>query len=701
MRVFILLLSIVNFGCAEEQPAPQNSTQDSQFLWLEEVKGERATEWVDGQVERTLGIFGSTKNYKGTQRAILDTYNSPHKLRRIRFIGNEVMYIDSNESNPKGVMYAKTINDAKANKGSWRKLIDFDALSAQEGKYLVYASSSCNPNRPNLCMIGLSIDGGDNEEFREFDIATGKFVENGFFIPEGIANLEWHNDSELIYTTTNGDTNLSTSGYSLTTKILKRGQSHENSSIVLKVSDGDDLIPSSFYSDGKTYSFMEHWITYDDETLYYYDGNKPIILNMPLRMEIAGVKDDFLVFKLLQDWDYRKSKFKDGDLLGLNLSKLSDPNTQEVDLIFRPSENQVLNKVAITKSSLSVLLLEDVQTKVLVLERLEEGAAWSKRYISNPGNGSIRFWSNSQHADESIVMVRGFVNPTSIYFMDLKNDQHTLFEKSPEDFNTENLTHEYYFAIDDEGTKIPYQVVGPKKRDPNKRYPVLMYVYAGHGVARTAWYRSDIGLGWLEKGGIFVVANVRGGGEYGASWHQSAVRTKKQQTVDDLATVSKDMFKRNITDSRHLGVYGVSAGGFAACSMLTSYPELINAAICKAPLTDMLRYTQLFAGKSWISEYGDPEIPEERKYWEKHSPFEIIGSKKQYPTPLLIAWKNDNRVHPGHARRMAAKMHSLDFDAYYYESPEGGHGTGTGAVERANIRALEYEYFFQRLNSER
>ena len=693
MRVLILLIAaLFSAGCSGKGKISEDS-----FLWLEEIKGAKATEWVNQQNDRTLREIAGTENFKKTKRAILDTYNSPTKLRRISFIGDEVMYIDTNEKNPKGILYAMTLEDAKAKSNKWRKLIDFDELSAKEDKYLVFTNVVCNPFNPKKCMIGLSHKGGDNHEYREFDLSTNQFVENGFYIPEGINQVAWHGKDSLIYNNTNGDTKLSSAGYSMAAKIMRRGQTHATAEEIFRLPEGNEVIPTSFYSNGKSYSFLEMWLTFDDEDLYFIKDDKPVSMKMPLRMEVAGVHAGELIFKLLQDWKFNNKEFKNGDLLGLNMQRFEKTGEQQIDLLFRPESNQVLNKVAITKSSLSLLVLEDVQTKVVVLEKGDEGKQWALRYVSNPSTGSVRFWSTSGHVNESIVMIRGFVNPTAMYFMDLETNKHSLWEKSPEEFNTDGLSHEYYFAEDKNGTKIPYQIVGPKNRDPNKRYPVLMYVYGGHGVARTAWYRSDIGIGWLEKGGIFVVANVRGGGEYGAPWHQAAMRDKKHQTVMDIATISNDMFKRKITDKKHLGVYGVSAGGFAACSMLASYPELINAAICKAPLTDMLRYTQLFAGKSWISEYGDPEDPKERAFWKKYSPFEIIGDKKEYPTPLLIAWKNDNRVHPGHARRMAAKMQSLKLDAYYYESPEGGHGSGTGAVESANIRALEYEYFWSQL----
>jgi len=679
-----------------------NIAEKGGFLWLEEIKSPKSTNWVDKQNALTLDTFASTENFQSTKKAILDTYNSKSKLRRIKYIGDEVMYIEQNQEHPKGILYAMTVDEAKKKNPQWRKLVDFDELSKKESRYLVFANVACNPFNSKLCVIGMSIGGSDREEFREFDLRTDSFVEGGFYLKEGIANLKWHDNDSLIYTTTLGEkkNQLSTSGYSLSVKLLLRGQDPKDSEEIFRAKDGVDVIPTSYLSDGKSYTFLEHWHTFDDETLYYYLNGKPVKLNTPLRMALEGVYKGRVLLRLFMDWEINGKKYKSGDLVGLDLSKVASSKKYKTELIFRPLANQVLNDVAITKSSISLLVLEDVKTKVVVVERNSAekfNSGWKTKYITNPTAGSVRFWSTSTYSNEAIVMIRGFVNPSAIYFMDSVNNSYRLWDKSPNDFVTENLSHEYYFAVDKDGVKIPYQVVGPKNRDPKKHYPTLMYVYGGHGVARTAWYRADIGLGWLVKGGVFVVANVRGGGEYGTQWHQAAVRTKKHQTVDDIATIAKDMFKRNITDNKRLGVYGVSSGGFSTCSTLVRYPELINAAICKAPLTDMMRYTQLFAGKSWISEYGDPEDPVEGKYWQEYSPYQNIKEDIEYPPPLLIAWKNDDRVHPSHARRMVAKMKKLNHEAYYYESPEGGHGGGTGAIEKAQIRALEYEYFAQML----
>lgn len=688
----VIITCLFTFSCSA-----RNIANGDNYFWLEDIKGERATAWVDKENEKTLAQFGSTTNFKDIQSSILNTYNSPHKLRRIKYIGDEIMWLNQTKENPKGILHAMTLEESKKENPSWRKLVDFDELSKKESKYLVLATVDCNPFNPKRCMLGLSIDGSDKEEFREFDLSTDSFVKDGFYIPEGIANLEWHNEDSLIYTTTYDEKNLSTSGYSLTTKIIKRGQTLSEAKEVLSVDNGVDVIPSAFLSFGKSYSIIEHWLSNHEEDLYYVKGNKSLKLKTPARMELSGVYKGLLNIVLLQDWEINGKKYKNGDLVGIDLSSVESKDGYKTELIFRPSSNQVLNKVAITKSAINILVLEDVKTKLLALRKEKGSSNWVKKYINNPTSGSVRLWSTSEFNDSPIAFIRGFISPTSIYFIDPVNEKHRLWEKSPEEFSLKGLSHEYYFAEDENGTKIPYQVVGPAKRDPNKRYPTLMYIYGGHGVARTAWYRSDIGIGWLEKGGIFVVANTRGGGEYGSEWHEAAIRSKKHQVIDDMATISKDMFKRGITSSKNLGVYGVSHGGFAACSMMTAYPDLINGAICKAPLTDMLRYTKLFAGKSWISEFGDPEDEKEGAYWKKHSPYEMLDPKVKYPSPLLITWKNDDRVHPGHARRMVAKMEGLNLDAFYYESPEGGHGGGTGAIENARIRALEYEYFKQRL----
>ena len=298
-------------------------------------------------------------------------------------------------------------------------------------------------------------------------------------------------------------------------------------------------------------------------------------------------------------------------------------------------------------------------------------------------------------------MYRGFISPSNIYLMDVINDTNKVLEKSPIAFDNSNLSHEYHYATAPDGTKIPYQVVGPKNRDPNKTYPTIMYVYGAYGVARTAWYRQDIGTEWLTEGGVYVIANVRGGGEYGVPWHQAAVRTKKHQTIDDMATVARDLIKNKVTSEKQLGVYGASVGGLAACAMVTSYPELINASICFAPLTDLMRYTKLFAGDSWMAELGDPEDENEKGALLKLSPFHAIKKDNNLPAPLLITHKSDDRMHPGHARRMVAKMQEQGYEAFYYESKEGGHTGGSGPEEKAKIRAMEYEYFRQRLSTQK
>ena len=694
--IALLRITLITFSISS-----CSANANDEYLWLEDNDSAETQKWIKKENQATLNKLGG-EGLNVTTTNILSQTQSKKAIDWINFIGKRVTRLKRYSESSKGVLESITLEDSTKENPKWRKLIDFDELSKLEGKDLSYSkSSACFPENPDLCLLGISMNGSDSREFREFDMSTGKFVDKGFRIPLGETSVAWVDKDTLIFSSTFKGNKVSEAEYGLSVKKWSRGTNIAEATTILEKESGDGLIPQQYVSGKQSYILIQHWLDFYSGDIYEFKNDKLKKLKIPVSHELYGVNNGFAIVKNYETWNINSKEIPKGSLIGVDLSTTG--KKEKLEPIFSPARNQAFEEVSMTKSHVLIRLLEDMITKPLSLRRVEKNSesSWESKFLTPPSNEVLRIRSTSNFVDEAIVAYRGFLNPNAIYFMNPFTDKHRFWKKAELAFDNSGMVFEYKFATSADGVKIPYQIARPKTLIKNKKYPTIIYVYGAYGSPMTAWHRSDLGTEWLAKNRVYVIANARGGGAYGEEWHQAAMRTTKYKTTDDVAAVAKELINSGITSSKNMGVTGASAGGGTSCAALIRYPDLFNAAVCQSAILDLMRYTILYGGKSWSSELGDPNKPEEREYLSNYSPYNMVQKLSTIPPPFFLTFSNDDRVHPGHSRRMVRKMKEKGLEAFIYESPEGGHNGATTNKERALVRALKYEYFSQRLATEK
>ena len=455
---FILCLLV---SCSDVEV---NETEQD-FLWLEDVESERSTNWVDPQNVKTITQLTSNDRYRKSQKKILDSYNSPAKLRWYTYIGDQIRYVERGSANPRGRLLTMTVDESKKSDSQWTELVDFDLLSKTEGEVLVANRSTCNPYNPKQCLLEVSLNGADRATFREINLEKGGFVENGFFIPLGVTDVSWIDSNQVLLTSTYNDENLSKAGYGLTAKILKRGTTFESAEVIFSANGGDSVYPETHFSKGKAHAFFVYSKSLEEKELHYVVGKKTIKLNVPARVNLMGVHNDFVLLRLREDWSIGEHHYKTGSLVGVSLDSLTS-ESYETELVFSPAPNQILNKVFTAKSAIVLKVLEDVLPKIATITHSKSSDGdnrWDFKYLTRPTETGARILATSSLNDHVIAMYRGFINPSNIYLMNVADDTHRVLEKSPIAFDNSNLSEETLYATAPDGAKIPYQVVGPKK----------------------------------------------------------------------------------------------------------------------------------------------------------------------------------------------------------------------------------------------
>lgn len=686
IRLILAPLFLLVGGCNAQ-------TAKDEFIWLESSGSEKTNSWIAETNKSTLATL-DTPAFHEIKKSRMGNAKAA-RVEQPFYLGNMLARITLPSAKSKGILQVASPSDIEYSEIVWKELINFDTLGAKESIRWEYDQSICNPENLNRCMVGISNDGENKTEYREFDLKERKFVEGGLFVPTGITSLSWADSDTLILSTTYNSKAISKSGKSTELKKLKRGSTIEESEVLL-VRDavgGIDSLP--FSSDGKNYIIVHHWHDFYNGNTWVYKNDKLLKVNLPTGHIVYGIHKDNLIIKTYADWTISEVDYPAGSVLSVNLSQDKYDNVKIVSLL-EQNEKQSFEDVYLTKSRIMLNVLSELRTYPLTIF-LDSNGNWVKERVEKPSGDVLRINGASNYHDEAIVSYRGFLTPSAYYFLDAKNKKHRPSVASESSFPTENYKVDYRFATGKDGVAIPYQIVYPKDLDPNKTYPTIVYVYGAYGLPRTEFYSSVIGNEWLERGGVYVIANTRGGGAYGDKWHKAAMRTTKHKTYDDVATVAKELIKRGITKPSKLGVYGGSLGGLASCSVAINNPELFAASVCKSPLLDLIRFTELGDGNSWISELGDPFDDKERPYLEENSPYHKIERTKKMSSPLFLTYAKDDIMHPGHARKMKAKMDKLGISALYYEHPEGGHRGPKSKEGRATVTAVQYSYFVNQL----
>lgn len=672
------------------------------YLWLEEVDGERAMAWVNAHNERSLGVLRGDPRFETLHRQALEIVQSRDRIPSPGF--NHDGTIDNfwqDATQVRGVWRTTTLDSYRSAEPQWETVLDIDALSAAEGKNWVWKGATCLPPEETRCLVMLSDGGKDAVTVREFDRATKTFVEDGFVLPESKGGASWVDADTLLISRDFGPGSMTSSGYPMIVKVLRRGQTLDQATTVFTgqpsdvsvsgyaLRDADGVIQATLINRGVDF--------YEGETHRLNADGSTTKLELPAKSNINALVRGQLVVTTDQDWTAPSGQeFKTGDVIAWDLQRwLADPATP-AQLVIRPGEREAIEGISNTRNTLVVALYENVRGSVYVYEPNPAGE-WRRTRLDLPQNVTVGVGSASERDDQVFVSVAGYLNPSSLYLADASAGSADVVKSLPAKFDASGMVVEQFEATSADGTRIPYFVVHNGDMPMDGSNPTLLYGYGGFQSSLLPGYSATVGKLWLERGGVYVVANTRGGGEFGPRWHQAALQENRQRAHEDFQAVALDLIARNITSQPKLGIMGGSQGGLFMGAMLTQRPDLINAAVIQVPLFDMLRYHRLLAGASWMAEYGDPDVPAERAWIERYSPYQNLRAGQPYPEVFIHTSTKDDRVHPGHARKAAARLEELGYPVLFYENTDGGHAAGANLQETARRIALEYTYLTRRL----
>jgi prolyl oligopeptidase len=648
-----------------------------------------------------LGQLESDARYAQLYADALQIANSRDRLP----IGNvqDGYYYNfwQDETHVRGIWRRSPLAAFAANDPQWEILLDVDALAVAENANWVYKGADCLEGSTR-CMISLSDGGKDATTWREYDIARRAFVDGGFVIPEAKSSVAWIDADTLLVGTDWGEGTMTESGYAFILKRWSRGAPLQSAVEVIRGQNTDVGVFAGALQDvdGTRLPIAVEADTFFESTQWRLDGASPAQFSLPPKATIQGLYKGRLIATLEQDWtpggaaEAGRGAVPTGSLIAIELESASGP-APEVTVLHSPNARQSIEAVAITRDAILVAGYENVRGRLLRFAF--DGRAWIEGQIDLPTTGSISFAGSSPTEQSAFAVYEDYLTPDTLYALEERATAARLVRSLPAQFDASPYVSEQFEATSRDGTRIPYFVVRRRDLQFTGQNPTLLWAYGGFQVSYTPAYSPFVGKMWLDRGGVYVLANIRGGGEFGPSWHQAGLRTNRQVIYDDFYAVEQDLVARQITSPRRLGIMGGSNGGLLMGVMLNQHPEMINAAVVQVPLLDMLRFDQLLAGASWVDEYGSPSNPAERRFLRSISPYQNLRARPDFPLPFVLTSTKDDRVHPGHARKYVARMIELGMPVLYYENIDGGHAAAANLNEVARRRALEYTYLTQRL----
>lgn len=677
-------------ACATSTPATETQRMtDDPYLWLEEIEGERALAWVREQNARSLAVLEGDPRYGALYAEASAIANNRDRLPLGSVRGGHYYNFWQDATHVRGIWRRATLASFSTGAPVWETLLDIDALARAENANWVYKGSNCLQNR---CMISLSDGGRDATEWREFDIETRSFVSGGFTVPTAKSSLAWVDQDTLLVATDWGEGSMTESGYAHIVKRWTRGAPLSSTVEVVRGQPTDVGVFAGVLEDvdGSRLPIAIEADTFFESKSWRLDGAAPQQIALPAKASIQGLFRGNLVFTLEEAWN----GLPQGALASYPLTQTGEA-APAAQIIFAPNARQSIEGVSITRDAVLVAGFENVRGRLLRFA-LESGG-WTQSTLDLPATGSIGTAGASPTESAAFAVYEDFITPPTLYALENNATAVRAIRSLPPLFDAARYVTEQFEAVSADGTRVPYFVVRARDIELNGENPTLLYAYGGFQVSYTPGYSANVGKLWLDHGGVYVLANIRGGGEFGPAWHQAGLKTNRQVIYDDFYAVQRDLVARGVTSPRRLGIQGGSNGGLLMGVMLNQHPEMINAAIVQVPLLDMLRYDQLLAGASWVDEYGSPAVPEERAFLETISPYQNLRRRDDFPLPFVLTSTKDDRVHPGHARKYVARMMELGMPVLYYENIDGGHSAAANLNEAARRRALEYVYLMQRL----
>jgi prolyl oligopeptidase len=623
----------------------------------------------------------------------LRIYNSSERIPYISIRGDKLYNFWQDADHTRGIWRRTTLAEYRKDEPKWETVLDIDALAEAEDENWVYKGASCLPPEYRLCMISLSRGGADATTKREFDATKNAFVESGFELAEAKSQVGWKDADTLWVATDFGEGTLTTSGYARIVKEWKRGRPLDSARMVYEGREDDTFVSaySSHTPEGRYDVVYRALDLFRSEKFLLLDG-RLVKLDVPDDARLQGFFKDQLLLALRSEWNVGETVYPQDALLAIDVDDFLG-GSREFETLFVPEERVSFGGAASTRNQVLLATLDNVRGKLYRLTFADEG--WTRDEVEVPGLGTVGIRATSDESDIWFFNYTDFLEPSSLYMVD--GGEPVRVKALPDFFDTQGMSVSQHEATSKDGTRIPYFLVTPKGFEADGENPTLLYGYGGFQIAQKPRYSATVGTAWLERGGVYALANIRGGGEFGPAWHQAALKSLRHKSYEDFIAVAEDLVERKVTRPEHLGIMGGSQGGLLVGQAFTARPDLFGAVACTVPLLDMQRYHKLLAGASWMSEYGNPDDPDEWAFIKTWSPYHNLDAKTDYPHVFFYTNTRDDRVHPAHARKMVAKMTAMNKPVYYYENTEGGHASGTNNDQRAYMWALTYGYLWKML----
>jgi prolyl oligopeptidase len=696
-----LLLASVGPQNADSQVSAVE--QPDKYTWLEDIHGAKPMEWVKAEDARTADMLGKLKPFDELQGEALKVMDSPDKLPTPQFIGGMVYNTWRDKDHVRGIVRRTTLESYLTDDPKWETVIDYDALGRQDKQSWVGKGLECLEPEEEHCMVALSVGGEDAITLREFNLKSGKFVDDGFVMSRGKQRIAWLDGDTLLIGRDWGPGTMSEAGYPITIRKWKRGTPLESAVEVYRgevkdngYGDNPDVMVDG---QGHRLAIVERNKTTFEHEWYLLLSSGPKKLELPMKAELEGLQDNQLLVSLNEDWipAGQGKIYPQGSVVSLDLvAAKADPVHLKPAVLFAPTAQEFAQQVATTKNHVLLTTLEDVQGRVYVYTHGKDGK-WTRVKLPVPDNQTIGIAAASLLDDKFFLAQTGFLTPSGVVLGNAADASLKPGKTQKALFDGSNDVVEQFDATSKDGTKVPYFVVHPHDIKMDGHTPTLLTAYGGFQISNTPRYNAVMGKLWLERGGTFVLANIRGGGEFGPAWHDAGLKTHRQRIYDDFYAVAQDLVTRKFTSPGHLGIEGASNGGLLMGVEFTQHPEMWKAVVIQVPLLDMVGYEHLSAGASWVGEYGSASVPEERAFLASISPYNQLKPDGHYPEPLIFTTTADDRVGPVHARKFAARMEEYHLPFYYDEITEGGHGAGADNRQAARSEAEEFTYLMMKL----
>ena len=665
------------------------------YLWLEDVHGAKALEWVKEQNAKSTAILQADADYQKDYDAILKVLDATDRIPYGELDHQYVFNFWQDAQHPKGIWRRTGIADYANAAPAWEVLLDLDKLALDEHENWVWKGADCTPSLKR-CLLTLSRGGGDAAVVREFDLAARSFVKDGFELAEAKSQITWLDEDTVLFGTDFGPGSMTSSGYPRIVKAWKRGEPMASARTVYEGKESDVASAGVvFHNPAGTLAVIQRAVTFFTSEYYWLasDGTARL-LPLPPGADLKGAQGDNLLFTLREDWSSPgEAPIRKGSLIACRVAAGEKAVRIGTAVLYAPDAHTAIDEVAAGRDAVYVSINHDVTGSIHVF-RPGANQAWSESALALPGGGSTHIVSANDWGPEAQFRFESYTTPTTLYAVSGEGSAAPI-KSLPARFDATGLATEQFFATSKDGTRVPYFVT--RSRSLTGPAPTVLYGYGGFEVSLTPSYSANFGMLWLTRGGVYVVANIRGGGEYGPAWHQAALLGNRQKAYDDFQAVAADLVKRGITTAKQLGIMGGSNGGLLVSANMVERPELFGAVVCQVPLIDMIRYTHIGAGASWEAEYGDPDKPADRAWIMRYSPYQNVSKAKRYPPVLFVTATSDDRVTPVHARKMAARMEEQGHPVLFYENTDGGHAAAADHRQAAEMWALSFVYLKQRL----